>query len=148
MRGEERRPMKARSELANLVVEFIGVFTLVFAGAGAIIATKGENLVAIALAHGLAIGLMVAAAGHVSGGVFNPAIALAAVKLGTPLPGAGFSAGQALLAEIVLTFFLMFVIFGVAIDKRGPATIAGLAIGLTIAMDIFAGGAVSGAAMN
>jgi len=69
--------MRARSELANLVVEFIGVFTLVFAGAGAIIATKGENLVAIALAHGLAIGLMVAAAGHVSGGVFNPAIALA-----------------------------------------------------------------------
>jgi aquaporin TIP len=180
--------MKARSELANLVVEFIGVFTLVFAGAGAIIATKGENLVAISLAHGLAIGLMVAAAGHVSGGVFNPAIALAlmatgkvppvrgalfivaellggivgalalkgvypavavdAVKLGTPLPGAGFTVGQALLAEVVLTFFLMFVIFGVAVDKRGPATIAGLAIGLTITMDIFAGGAVSGAAMN
>ena len=74
--------MKARSELANLVVEFIGVFTLVFAGAGAIIATKGENLVAIALAHGLAIGLMVAAAGHVSGGVFNPAIALALLATG------------------------------------------------------------------
>jgi hypothetical protein len=33
MRGEERRPMRARNELANLVVEFIGVFTLVFAGA-------------------------------------------------------------------------------------------------------------------
>jgi hypothetical protein len=33
MQGEERRPMGARSELANLVVEYIGVFTLVFAGA-------------------------------------------------------------------------------------------------------------------
>ena len=34
----------------------------------------------------------------------------------------------------------MYVIFGVAIDRRGPAAIAPLAIGLTIAMDIFATG--------
>jgi aquaporin Z len=37
-----------------LIVEFIGQFALVFAGAGAIIATQGGNLVAIALAHSLA----------------------------------------------------------------------------------------------
>src|SRR5436305_13469259 len=57
-----------------LIVEFIGTFALTFAGAGAIIATGGQNLVAIALAHGLAIGLMVAAAGHISGGVYNPSL--------------------------------------------------------------------------
>jgi glycerol uptake facilitator-like aquaporin len=51
-------------------------------------------------------------------------------------------------SEIVLSFFLMYVIYGVAVDRRGPAVIAGLAIGLTITMDIFANGAVGGAAMN
>ncbi len=54
--------------------EFVGAFALIFAGAGAIIATQGHNLVAIALAHGLAIGVMASAVGHISGGHFNPAI--------------------------------------------------------------------------
>jgi MIP family channel proteins len=54
--------------------EFVGAFALIFAGAGAIIATQGHDLVAIALAHGLAIGVMASAVGHISGGHFNPAI--------------------------------------------------------------------------
>src|SRR3954465_15547785 len=58
----------------NALVEVIGTFALIFVGAGAIIATGGKDLVAIALAHGLAIGVMVAAAGHISGGVYNPAL--------------------------------------------------------------------------
>jgi len=52
----------------------VGTFALVFVGAGSIVATGGQNLVAIALAHGLAIGLMVAAAGQISGGLYNPAL--------------------------------------------------------------------------
>src|SRR5437867_11158051 len=63
----------------NALVEVIGTFALIFVGAGAIIATGGQNLVAIALAHGLAIGLMVAAAGHISGGVYNPSVTIALV---------------------------------------------------------------------
>jgi hypothetical protein len=44
---------------------------------------------------------------------------------------------------------LVIVIFGVAVDKlTGGRAVAGLAIGLTIAMDIMAGAAVSGGAMN
>src|SRR3712207_3748863 len=58
------------------IVEFIGPFALVFAGVGAILQTRGQDLVAIALAHGLAIGLMVSAVGHISGGAFNPAVTL------------------------------------------------------------------------
>jgi aquaporin TIP len=172
-----------------LVVEFLGPFALVFAGVGAIVATQGQNLVAIAFAHGLAIGLFVAAAGHISGGVYNPALALGllvtgkldltramayiiaelagavagaavvllcfpsslrdSVNLGVPAVGADYSSSNALIIEFVLTFFLMFVVFGVAIDGRsGGRAIAGLVIGLTITMDIFPGGAVSGAAMN
>ena len=177
-----------KSWLKNSVVEFVGTFALIFVGAGSIIATGGQNLVAIALAHGLAIGLMVAAAGHISGGVYNPALtvglmaarripvgrgvyyivaqlvgatvaalalkvlfapaAIAAVNLGTPAVGLGVSGGAAVLAEIIMTFFLMYSVFGVAVDLRGARAIAGLVIGLTITMDIFVGGGLTGAAMN
>src|SRR3981081_3875460 len=65
--------------LKNSIVEFVGTFALVFVGAGSIIATGGQNLVAIALAHGLALGLMLAAAGHISGGVYNPSLTVALV---------------------------------------------------------------------
>ena len=50
--------------------------------------------------------------------------------------------------EVVLTFFLVFVIWAVAVDKRGPAVLAPFAIGLTVTFDILAGGAFTGAAMN
>ncbi|MBX7110835.1 MAG: aquaporin [Dehalococcoidia bacterium] len=62
----------------KLVAEFVGTFALIFMGAGSIIVFGGgqADIVAIALAHGLAIALMVSALGHVSGGVFNPAVAI------------------------------------------------------------------------
>ena len=59
------------------VAEFIGTFALIFFGAGAIVMTGGNDLVAIALAHGLAIAIMVSLMAHISGGVFNPAIQVA-----------------------------------------------------------------------
>src|SRR2546429_8608264 len=55
------------------VAEFIGAFTLIFIGAGAIISTGGTDLVVIALAHGLAIGVMASAFAHISGGHFYSA---------------------------------------------------------------------------
>jgi len=66
----------------KLFVEFTGTFTLVLAGAGCICADQylranGQSnvgLLAIASASGLAMGVMVSAVGHVSGGHFNPAI--------------------------------------------------------------------------
>ncbi len=48
----------------------------------------------------------------------------------------------------MLTFFLVSVIFGPAVDERAPKSIYPLAIGLTIALDIMAGGPLTGAAMN
>src|SRR5437588_10363299 len=63
-----------------LLAEGIGTFTLIFIGAGAIITdavTKGHvGVLGIALAHGLAIGIMVSALGHISGGHFNPAVTI------------------------------------------------------------------------
>jgi glycerol uptake facilitator-like aquaporin len=77
-----------------------------------------------------------------------PAAAGAALDLGTPAVGSGIGVGAAVLAEAIMTFFLMYSVFGVAVDLRGARAIAGLVIGLTITMDIFAGGGLSGAAMN
>ena len=54
---------------------------------------------------------------------------------------------MALVTEIVLTFFLMFVIYGTAIDRRAPK-VGALFIGLTVVLDILMGGPISGAAMN
>ena len=53
----------------KLVAEAVGTFTLIFIGAGSIIATAGllALLVVVALAHGLAIAVMVSTLGHVSG---------------------------------------------------------------------------------
>ena len=43
----------------------------------------------------------------------------------------------------------MFVVYGTAIDERGPfSKIAGLPIGLVLTFDILAGGPLTGAAMN
>jgi glycerol uptake facilitator-like aquaporin len=54
-----------------------------------------------------------------------------------------------LLAEFVMTYLLMTSIYGTAVDDRGRAVkIGGFGIGLTVAFDILAGGAVTGASMN
>ncbi len=59
----------------KLVAELVGTFALIFIGAGAII--MGASLLAVAFAHGLVIAVMVSAVGHISGGLFNPALTLA-----------------------------------------------------------------------
>jgi MIP family channel proteins len=60
----------------SAIAELIGTFTLVFigAGTGAIAATSGGGLLAVALAHGLALVVIVYAWGSVSGAHVNPAV--------------------------------------------------------------------------
>src|SRR5918911_3416241 len=61
----------------------------------------------------------------------------------------GMSDGKGLVIEIILTFFLVWAVWATAVDPRGAfKSIAGLAIGLTITMDVLMGGGVTGAAMN
>jgi glycerol uptake facilitator-like aquaporin len=50
--------------------------------------------------------------------------------------------------EALLTFFLMLVIISVATDKRVNGAVPGLAIGLTVVLDVMIGGPVSGGSMN
>ncbi|MCO5614041.1 hypothetical protein L7F22_068321 [Adiantum nelumboides] len=50
--------------------------------------------------------------------------------------------------EIMLTFVLIFVIFGVAVDRRGPGVIAPLPIGFAVLVDHLVGVPYTGASMN
>jgi MIP family channel proteins len=69
--------------------------------------------------------------------------------LGAPGLSSGVSVWQGLVIEIVLTFFLVWVVFATAADPGGTfKSIAGLAIGLTITMGVLMGGPMTGAAMN
>jgi len=74
-------------------------------------------------------------------------LGVAPVASGTPdlAEAVGFVPGVVI--EAVLTFFLVFVVYGTAVDARAPK-IGGLAIGLTVALDILFGGPLTGAAMN
>ena len=186
----ERLPQK-------LIIEALGAFALCFFSIGAVVLTQGQDIVAIGLATGVAIGIMVAAGGHISGGHYNPAITvgvLAAgrisvpdavayiiaqmvgavlgagaitltyldvdrnrVNLGMPAvgksivadPQVSLSVWNAAAMETILTFFLVLVVFGTAVDKRSIGRwVAPWAIGITIAIGNMAGVAVSGAAMN
>ena len=182
--------------------EFVGTFTLIFVGAGSVLTLAnvlGVNgnpqtlgvygTLTFAFANGLAIGVMVSAVGHISGGHFNPAVTFgflitrrlaptlalvywsvqllgataaalllrwfypagvrAATHLGAPSLGGGISVWQGVVIEGVLTFFLVWVVFATAADPGGTfKAIAGLAIGLTITLDILMGGSLTGGAMN
>ncbi len=177
--------------LKALVAEFVGTFTLIFIGVGAIasnVMSGGQSgLVGIALAHGLAIAVMVSATAAISGGHLNPAVTiglfaakkinlqdtlqyvcaqcagatlaalflkvtipsdvLASISFGIPSLGINVTPVMGLITEIILTFFLVFVVYGTAVSKQAPK-VGGLFIGLTVTLDILMGGPITGAAMN
>jgi aquaporin NIP len=58
------------------------------------------------------------------------------------------SQAQSFLWELVLTFFLMFVIMAVATDTRAVGEAAAIAVGGTVGLDAMFGGPISGASMN
>lgn len=69
-----------------------------------------------------------------------------AVGLGETLPSG--SAMQSFIMEIILTFFLMFVIIHVATGSKETGIMAGFAIGAIVALEAAFAGPISGASMN
>ena len=68
-------------------------------------------------------------------------------NLGTPGLNTALSTGQGVLIEAVLTFFLVWVVFGAVIDGAFKKT-AGLVIGSVVTMGVLMGFPLTGAAMN
>lgn len=80
-----------------------------------------------------------------------PSAVQSQAKLGVPTLGASMGPSAAVIVEALLTFFLVFVVFAVAVDPRGALRtngFGGLAIGLTIVADVLMAGVLTGAAMN
>jgi MIP family channel proteins len=119
--------------------------TLGFIVTGKIKPVAGVSYVVVQLLAGIVAALVV----YVMLGA--NAEAAGVVTAGTPdtavVEGKHISAWVAILAEIVATFFLVFVIWGSAADPRARNT-GGFAIGLTIAANILAFGGLTGASMN
>ncbi|CAK9224918.1 unnamed protein product [Sphagnum jensenii] len=189
----DRMTLRSKEEWRAAGAEFIGTLLFVYLGCGSVVATgmlsiemTSARLIAIAMAHGLAISFLTGATGAISGGHLNPAVTLAFVVAGketlmraglyvaAQLLGGTFGAlllkwstpgtmvgslgahdlangiygAQGLLLEMVLTFVLVFVIFGVAVDRRGPGVIAPIPIGFAVLVDHLVGVPYTGASMN
>jgi aquaporin Z len=76
-----------------------------------------------------------------------PEALTSASRLGGQSIASEISATQAIGLEAIATFFLVFVIFGTAVDPKAPR-IGGLAIGLTLSAGILAIGPFTGGSLN
>ncbi|KFO33528.1 Aquaporin-8 [Fukomys damarensis] len=172
------------------LVELLGSALFIFIGCLSVVENGPDaGRLQPALAHGLALGLIIATLGNISGGHFNPAVSLAATLIGglnvmMLLPywisqlcggligaalvkavspeqrfwnasGAAFvtvqeheQVGRALGAEIILTTLLALAVCMGAINEKTQGPLAPFSIGFSVAVDILAGGAISGACMN
>ncbi|GAQ81723.1 aquaporin [Klebsormidium nitens] len=191
----DKNTFRSKEVWRSAGAEFVATLLFVFIGCGSVVATgmlapglDSARLVAIAVAHGLAIALLAGATGAISGGHINPAVTVAFVVagkenlirasvyigaqllggifgaalldmctpghfvggLGSHSLGHGVNAGQGLVMEVMLTFILVFTIFGVAVDRRGPGVIAPLPIGFAVLVDHLVGVPYTGtcASMN
>lgn len=80
--------------VAALIAEALGTFLFFFVGAGSVLlgdylaanGGSGPGLLGVALAHGLALAVLVSALGPVSGGHFNPAVTLGVWLMGKITP--------------------------------------------------------------
>jgi aquaporin TIP len=79
-------------------------------------------------------------------GLYPPAIATA-TRLGGQSISMDITLFQAIILEAIATFFLVFVVFGTAVDPRGPK-VGGFAIGLTVTAGILGIGPLTGGSMN
>jgi MIP family channel proteins len=92
--------------VAALIAEATGTFLFFFVGAGSVVlgdylagnGGTGPGLLGVALAHGLALAVLVSALGAVSGGHFNPAVTLAVWIMGRITP---LRAGLYVIAQLI-----------------------------------------------
>lgn len=66
--------------------------------------------------------------------------------LGATRPDGGLA--QSFVLEVILTFFLMFVILGVATGAKEKGIMAGVAVGAMVCLGALFGGPISGASLN
>jgi aquaporin TIP len=70
-----------------------------------------------------------------------------AISLGTPSISTAISLPEAILVELLLTFFLVSAVFGTCVNPDAPR-VGGFGIGLALMFDVLVGGPLTGAAAN
>ena len=76
-----------------------------------------------------------------------PVGAVRSALVGVPVIAGSMSLSQAIGLELILTFFLMSAVYGIAVSPDAPR-VGGFGIGLVLLFDILVGGPLTGAAMN
>ena len=106
---------------AKLYAEGIATFALTFIGAGSIWVTGGD-LLAVAVAHGIVLSIMVTATMNISGGHVNPAITVGmmASKRITPKLGGMYIAAQ--LAGALIAGGILYSIGAGGVGTPAPGT--------------------------
>lgn len=112
--------------------------------AGFLVTRRIEPMMAVVYWIAQILGAIIAA--YVLKALF-PANIVAATRLGGQFISADIGLGQAIALEAIATFFLVFVVFGTAVDPRAPK-VGGFAIGLTVTAGILAIGPLTGGSMN
>ena len=130
--------MEENMNIRAFIAEFLGVFALCFVGIGAIATVQGEDLMTVALAHGLAIALSVVALGAVSGGHFNPAVTFAMLITGriAPMAAAGYWGAQ-FLGGLAAAFFIGALYGSSAVAEGTPLPSANHTAVQALMMEIF-----------
>eukprot|EP00897_Mesotaenium_endlicherianum_P009123 jgi/Mesen1/8239/ME000443S07394 len=114
------------------IAELLCVSVFVFIGAGTVISTGGGG-------GEKGVGVFFHPPQSITGGRFG---------LGAHNLARGVSWAQGLLIEACLTFVLVFTIWGVAVDPRGPKQTAPLFIGLSVFVGVIFGVPLTGPSMN
>jgi aquaporin Z len=79
--------------------------------------------------------------------MLTPEALFVAARAGGQTPSLDVNLTQAITLEAIATFFLVFAVFGTAVDPNAPK-VGGFAIGLTVAASILAIGPLTGASLN
>ncbi|AQL10076.1 Aquaporin TIP3.1 [Zea mays] len=152
---------KDPATLRHAAAELLATAIFVFAAEGATLSLGrmhhhdkgGGGLVAVALAHALALAAAVGCAANISGGHVNPAVTFGALLAGRICLVRSLVYWAAQL-EAAMAFGLMYAYFATVMDKArrvragAGALAAPLAVGLLAGANVLACGALEGAVMN
>ncbi|WCJ33538.1 Aquaporin NIP1-1 [Euphorbia peplus] len=145
--------------LQKVIAETIGTYMVIFSGCGAVVVNKmyGEvTFPGICVVWGLIVMVMVYSVPlYIAAQVIGSLLASGTLSLLYGVPDEAFYGTipvgphiRSFVLEIIITFLLMFVISGVATDNRAIGELAGIAVGMTIMLNVFVAGPISGASMN
>ncbi|KAK8546808.1 hypothetical protein V6N13_093851 [Hibiscus sabdariffa] len=139
----------------KLLAEVLGTYFLIFAGCASVVVNVNNDKVVSLPGISMVWGLAVTVPFYMVAQVMGSTMAAGTLRLlfsgphdvfaGTSPQGSDL---QAFAIEFIITFYLMFVVSGVATDDRAIGEFAGLAVGSIVLLNVMFAGPITGASMN